>query len=60
MGKFAQLKGNSDHVVALGKMMEDDHTKVYNEIKALAQSKSVSIAVIVPRATVKRLVPDKK
>ena len=42
-GKLAQQIGNSDHVKALGKMMEEDHTKSHAETKALAQSKSVSI-----------------
>ncbi len=43
LGKLAQQKGSSAHVKELGKMMEEDHNKTFNEIKALAQSKSVSI-----------------
>jgi len=43
LGKLAQQKGNSDHVKELGKMMEADHTKSHNELKSLAQSKSISI-----------------
>jgi putative membrane protein len=43
LGKLAQQMGSSDHVKELGKMMETDHTKTLAELKALAQSKSVSI-----------------
>lgn len=43
LGKLAQQKGNSPHVKELGKMMEQDHTKSLTDLKALAQSKSVSI-----------------
>ncbi len=43
LGKLAQQKSNVSHVKELGKMMEQDHTKVLNELKALAQSKSISI-----------------
>lgn len=43
LGKLAQKKGNSSHVKALGKMMEEDHTKSLADLKVLAQSKSVSI-----------------
>ncbi len=43
LGKLAQQKGNAAHVKELGKMMESDHTKTHNELKALAQSKSVYI-----------------
>lgn len=43
LGQLAQQKGTSSHVKELGKMMVEDHTKSHNEIKALAQSKSVSI-----------------
>jgi len=47
LGKLAQEKGSSAHVKELGKMMEEDHTKSLTEIKALAQSKSVSIPTTV-------------
>lgn len=43
LGKLAQQKGTSSHVKELGKMMEEEHTKSFNEIKAMAQAKSVSI-----------------
>ncbi|PKP47236.1 MAG: DUF305 domain-containing protein [Bacteroidetes bacterium HGW-Bacteroidetes-11] len=43
LGKLAQQKGTSPQVKELGKIMEDDHTKALNELKALAQSKSVTI-----------------
>jgi len=44
LGKLAQRKGTSDHVKELGKMMEDDHTKILVEIQAMAHSKSDSIS----------------
>jgi putative membrane protein len=43
LGQLAQQKGSSTHVKALGKMMEEGHTKNFAELKVLAQSKSVSI-----------------
>lgn len=43
LGKLAQVKGSSPHVKELGKMMEEEHTKTLEELKALAQSKLVSI-----------------
>jgi len=43
LGKLAQQKGSSPHVKELGKMMETQHTKSFIELKALAQSKSVSV-----------------
>ncbi len=43
LGKLAQQRGGSDHVKELGKMMEDDHTKFFGELKTLAKSKSISI-----------------
>lgn len=43
LGKLAQQKGSSPSVKELGKMMETDHTIAFTELKALAQSKSVSI-----------------
>ena len=43
LGKLAQQKGNSPHVKELGRMMEEGHTKTLDELKILAQSKSVSI-----------------
>jgi len=43
LGKLAQLNGSSPHVKELGKMMQEAHTKTFAELKALAQSKSISI-----------------
>lgn len=43
LGKLAQEKGNSANVKELGKMMEEDHSKSFSELSALAQSNSVSI-----------------
>jgi putative membrane protein len=47
LGKLAQQKGNSAHIKELGKMMEEDHTKSFTELQALAQSKSISIPTTV-------------
>ena len=47
LGKLAQQKGNTPQVKELGKMMEAAHTKTLTEVKALAQSKSVSIPTTV-------------
>jgi putative membrane protein len=46
LGKLAQQKGTSDHVKALGKMMETDHTKTLEELRTLAQSKSIAIPTV--------------
>jgi putative membrane protein len=43
LGKLAQQKGNSPHVKELGKMMETEHSKTLEELKALAQANSVAI-----------------
>lgn len=43
LGNLAQQKGTNIHVKELGKMMVTDHTLTLNELKILAQSKSVSI-----------------
>jgi putative membrane protein len=43
LGKLAQQKGSSPHVIELGKMMEEGHAKNLAELQALAQAKSVSI-----------------
>lgn len=43
LGKLAQQKGVSAHVKELGTMMEADHSKTLEEVKQLAQSKSVAI-----------------
>lgn len=43
LGRLAQQKGTTPHVKELGKMMEDDHTKSLEELRGLAQSKSVAI-----------------
>ena len=43
LGNLAQQKGNSEHVRALGKMMVEENSKSLNELKALAQTKSIAI-----------------
>ena len=43
LGKLAQQKGTHADVKALGKMMEDGHTKALNDLKTLAASKSIAV-----------------
>lgn len=43
LGQLAQQKGTSDHVKKLGKMMEDAHTQSLNDLKALAQTKNITL-----------------
>jgi putative membrane protein len=43
LGKMAQQKGGTAQVKELGKMMEAVHTKSLNDLKALAQSKMITI-----------------
>lgn len=43
LGQLAQQKGQSAEVKELGRKMEEAHTKSLNELKALANSKIISI-----------------
>ncbi|WP_373494049.1 DUF4142 domain-containing protein, partial [Aquiflexum sp.] len=43
LGQLAQQKGNTADVKELGKMMEEENTKSLNELRTLAQSKSIAI-----------------
>ncbi len=43
LGELAQQKGTSPEVKNLGKMMVDDHSKANEELKALAQTKNISL-----------------
>lgn len=43
LGKLAQQKGVSTHVKELGKMMEAEHSKTFEEVQQMAQTKSVAI-----------------
>lgn len=43
LGELAQQKGVSQEVKSLGKMLVDDHSKANEELKALAQSKNISL-----------------
>jgi len=43
LGKLAQQKGASSHVVALGKMMQEQHQKSMDELTALAKTKVITI-----------------
>jgi len=43
LGQLAQKNSAMPDVIALGKMMEEDHTKALNDLKALAAQKQISI-----------------
>jgi len=43
LGKLAQQKSNAVHVKRLGELMEIQHNKSYDELRAIARSKSISI-----------------
>lgn len=45
LGQLAQTKSKNASVIALGKMMEDAHTKAMNDLKSLAEKKSITIPV---------------
>lgn len=43
LGELAQQKGTAPEVKSLGKMMVDDHSKANEELKALAQTKNITL-----------------
>lgn len=43
IGKLAQQKGTDAEVKAFGKILVDDHTKSWNELKALAEQKQITL-----------------
>ena len=43
LGKLAQQKGGSSHLVALGKMMQENHQKSIDELTALAKNKMITV-----------------
>ena len=43
VGKLAQQRGMSTDVRQMGKMLEDDHSKLWNELVELAKRKSVTL-----------------
>ena len=43
LGRLAQQRGKTTHVVELGKRMEDSHTKSQRDLQALAQRKNITI-----------------
>jgi putative membrane protein len=43
LGKLAASKGSSDQVKQFGQRMVDDHSKANDELKALAQSKNITL-----------------
>lgn len=43
IGKLAQQKGTDAEVKSFGKMLVDDHTKSWNELKALADKKQITL-----------------
>ncbi|MFY0483044.1 DUF4142 domain-containing protein [Flavobacterium sp. PLA-1-15] len=43
IGKLAQQKGTDAEVKAFGKKLVDDHTKSWNELKAVAEQKQITL-----------------
>lgn len=43
LGQLAQTKSTTPEVIALGKMMEKEHTKALEDLKSLANRKQISI-----------------
>jgi putative membrane protein len=43
LGKLAQEKASSDQVKQFGKRMVDDHSKANDELKSIAQNKSITL-----------------
>ena len=43
LGQLSQSKSKNAEIIALGKMMEDAHTKAMNDLKSLAGKKQVTI-----------------
>jgi putative membrane protein len=43
LGQLAQSKSKTADVIALGKMMEDEHTQAFNDLKTLADKKQITI-----------------
>ena len=43
LGQLAQSKSKNADVIALGKMMETEHTKALNDLKTLASKKNVTL-----------------
>jgi putative membrane protein len=43
LGQLAQSRSKNTDVIALGKMMETEHTKSFNELKGLAEKKQITI-----------------
>ncbi len=43
LGKLAQQRSKNSSVIQLGEMMQSDHEKAYDEIKAVAQKYAISI-----------------
>jgi len=47
IGKLAQQKGIDAEVKAFGKILVEDHTKSYNELKTLAAAKNISLPLVI-------------
>ena len=43
LGQLAQQKGSKDHLIELGKMMEEGHTKSLADLTAIAKIKNISL-----------------
>lgn len=46
IGKLAQQKGTDEEVKSFGKMLVDDHTKSFNDLKAFSDKKQISLPLV--------------
>lgn len=46
VGKLAQQKGTDAEVKSFGKMLVDDHTKSFNDLKSFSEKKQISLPLV--------------
>lgn len=46
VGKLAQQKGTDEEVKSFGKMLADDHTKSFEDLKAFSDKKQISLPLV--------------
>lgn len=46
IGKLAQQKGTDEEVKSFGKMLEDDHKKSFEDLKAFSDKKQISLPLV--------------
>jgi len=47
VGKLAELKGTDAEVKSFGKMLVDDHTKSFQELKSFSDKKQISLPLVI-------------